>query len=124
MKILPMYGGTEWATDPCAVLVDPNYYDEYQREANAIFKAHPKIDKVCFGYVRDVSLFLDTTTDFDMHVIGVDENGEMLYVREEWDCTWRFDGLYVTRYSCWLEWHAKHGRETLTCDLGRLREES
>jgi hypothetical protein len=80
MKILPMYGGTEWAADPCAALVDPSYYDEYQREANAIFKAHPKIDKVRFGYVRDVSLFLDTTTDFDMHVVGVDENGEMLYV--------------------------------------------
>ena len=30
MKILPMYGGTEWAADPCAALVDPSYYDEYQ----------------------------------------------------------------------------------------------
>ena len=122
MKILPMYGGTEWAADPCAVLVDPSYYDKYQREAAAIFKAHPNIDKVCFGYVGDVSLFLDTTTDFDMHVIGVDEDGEMLYVREEWDCTWRFDGLYETRYSCWLEWYAKHGNETLTCDLDLVKE--
>ena len=123
-KILPMYGGTEWAADPCAALVDQSYYDKYQGEANAIFKAHPRIDKVCFGYVGDVPLFLDTTTDFDMHVVGVDEYGEMLYVREEWDCTWRFAGLYVTHYSCWLEWYAKHGSETLTCDLDRLREES
>ena len=124
MKILRTYGGTEWCADPCAVLVDPSYYDEYQREADTIFKAHPNIDKVCFGYVGDVSLFLDTTTDFDMHVVGVDEGGEMLYVREEWDCTWRFDGLYVTRYACWLEWYAKHGDETLTVDLGRLGEQS
>lgn len=123
MKILRTYGGTEWCADPCAVLVDPSYYDEYQREADAIFKAHPYIDKVCFGYVRDVSLFLDTTTDFDMHVVGVDESGEMLYVREEWDCTWRFDGLYVTRYSCCLEWYAKHGNETLIVDLDRLGEQ-
>ena len=120
MKILRTYGGTEWCADPCAVLVDPSYYDEYQREADTIFKAHPNIDKVRFRYVGDVSLFLDTTEDFDMHVIGVDEDGEMLYVREELDCTWRFDGLYVTRYSCWLEWYAKHGDETLTCVLDRL----
>mgnify|MGYP000935854677 CR=1 FL=1 len=51
MKILRTYGGTEWCADPCAVLVDPSYYDEYQREADAIFKAHPNIDKVRFGYV-------------------------------------------------------------------------
>ena len=88
------------------------------------FKAHPNIDKVCFGYVGDVSLFLDTTTDFDMHVVGVDEDGEMLYVREEWDCTWRFGGLYVTRYSCRLVWYAKHGDEILTVNLGRLGEQS
>ena len=124
MKILPTYGGTEWAADPCAALVDQSYYDECQREANAIFKAHPKIDKVRFGYVGDVSLFLDTTTDFDMRVVGVDEDGVMLCVGDEWVCTWSFDGLYVTRYSCWLEWYAKHGSETLTCDLDRLREES
>ena len=123
MKILPMYGGTEWAADPCAVLVDPSYYDKYQREAAAIFKEHPNIDMVRFRYVGDVSLFLDTTEDFDMHVIGVDESGEMLYVREEWDCTWRFDGLYVTRYACCLEWYAKHGSETLTCDLGLVKEQ-
>lgn len=124
MKILPMYGGTEGAADPCAVLVDQSYYDEYQREANAVFKAHPRIDKVRFGYVRDVALFLDTTEDFDMRVVGVDENGGMLYVREEWGCTWYLDGLYVTRYSCWLEWYSRRGSETLTCALGRLREES
>ena len=109
---------------PRAALVDQSYYDEYQGEANAIFKAHPRIDKVRFGYVRDVSLFMDTTTDFDMRVIGVGEYGEMLYVSGEWDGTWYLDGLYVTRYSCWLEWYAKHGSETLTCVLGRLREES
>ena len=62
MKILRTYGGTEWAADPCAVLVDPSYYDKYQREAAAIFKEHPNIDMVRFGNVRDVSLFLDTTT--------------------------------------------------------------
>ena len=123
MKILRTYGGTEWAADPCAVLVDPSYYDKYQREAAAIFKEHPNIDMVRFRYVGDVSLFLDTTEDFDMHVIGVDEDGEMLYVREEWDCTWRFDGLYVTRYSCCLEWYAKHGNETLTCDLDLIKEQ-
>ena len=122
MKILRTYGGTERCADPCAVLVDPSYYDEYQREAAAIFKEHPNIDKVCFGYVGDVSLFLDTTEDFDMRVIGVDEDGEMLYVRGEWDCTWRFDGLYVTRYSCWLEGYAEHGVETLTCDLDLIKE--
>ena len=124
MKILRTYGGTEWCADPCAVLVDPSYYDEYQREAYAIFKAHPNIDMVKFSYVGDVSLFLDTTTDFDMHVVGVDESGEMLYVREEWDCTWRFDGLYVTRYACCLEWYAKHGSEPLIVDLDRLGEQS
>ena len=120
MKILQIYGGTEWCADPCVALVDPSYYDEYQREADAILKAHPNIDMVKFSFVGDVSLFLDTTTDFDMHVVGVDESGEMLYVREEWDCTWRFGGLYVTRYSCWLEWYARHGHETLTCDLDRI----
>lgn len=119
-EVLEIYGGTEWCADPCAALVDPSYYDEYQREADAILKAHPNIDMVKFSYVGDVALFLDTTTDFDMHVIGVDEDGEMLYVREEWDCTWRFGGLCVTRYSCWLEWYAKHGGETLTCDLDRI----
>ena len=124
MKILQTYGGTEWCADPCAVLVDPGYYDEYQREAAAIFKEHPNIDMVRFRYVGDVSLFLDTTEDFDMHVIGVDEYGEMLYVREEWDCTWRFDGLYVTRYACCLEWYAKHGNEILIVDLDRLGEQS
>ncbi len=36
MKILPTYGGTEWAADPCAAHMDPSYYDEYQGEANAI----------------------------------------------------------------------------------------
>ena len=51
MKILQTYGGTEWCADPCAVLVDPGYYDEYQREADAIFKEHPNIDKVRFRYV-------------------------------------------------------------------------
>lgn len=124
MKILRTYGGTEWCADPCAVLVGPSYYDEYQREADAILKAHPNVDMVKFSYVGDVSLFLDTTTDFDMHVIGESDDGEMIYVREEWDCTWRFGGLYVTRYSCWLEWYAKHGVETLTCDLDRLGEQS
>ena len=124
MKILQTYGGTEWCDDPCAVLVDPSYYDKYQREAAAIFKEHPNIDMVRFRYVGDVSLFLDTTTDFDMHVIGVDEYGEMLYVCEEWDCTWRFDGLYVTRYACRLVWYAKHWDEILTVNLGRLGEQS
>lgn len=42
MKILPMYGGTEWAADPCAVLVDQSYYDEYQREANASLQGIPE----------------------------------------------------------------------------------
>ena len=121
MKILQTYGGTEWCADPCAVLVDPSYYDEYQREADAILKAHPNIDMVKFSCVADVSLFLDTTTDFDMHVIWESDDGEMLYVREEWECTWKFDGYHVTRYGGWLRWYNRHGQESLECPLDRSK---
>lgn len=116
MKILQIYGGTEWCADPCAALVDQSYYDEYQREADAILKAHPNIDMVKFSYVGDVGNFLDTTTDFDMYVIGEFE-GEMVYVREEWEPTWVFDGLYVRPHRATLQWYSKHGNETLECYL-------
>lgn len=119
LKIKDCYGGTEWCADPVAWYGDQTYYDEYQREADVIFKQHPNIDMVRFGHVGDVGEFLDTTEDSDMPVIG-EHDGEMVYVREEWDCTWRFSGLYVTRHACWLEWYAKHGNETLSCDLDRI----
>ena len=49
MKILRTYGGTEWCADPCAVLVDTSYYDEYQREADAISKHTPTSTRCALG---------------------------------------------------------------------------
>lgn len=107
-QIIVTYGGTEWASDPVAWYGDPDYYLPYIENARKIMEGHPSIDMVRVGCVGDVGWFLDTTTDFDMSVVGEFE-GEMVYVREKWDVTWVFEGLYVRAHCTTLQWYSKYG---------------
>lgn len=102
---------TPWLGTETRTIISPTW----RRPARS-WRATPNIDMVRVGCVGDVGNFLDTTTDFDMSVVGAFE-GEMVYVREEWEPTWVFYGLYVRAHCATLQWYSKHGNEMLECYL-------
>lgn len=117
-SIIETYGGTEWSFDPPAWYGDLDQFKPYIKQAKDIFQQYPDVWIVNFN-VLDTGEFLDYADlgNEDVVVGNHPSTTDPLAVREDWDVSWRFKGLFVHRHYAYLEWYNKHGDETLSCTL-------
>lgn len=125
-KVIEVGGGTEWAHDPVAYVVDPDDYAGEIAMARKVMAEHPSIDLVrvqCVakGFFVDKDYDLDADNPEDVPVYRPEgwpwETG--LYEKDlaDYEPAWVFQGMSVMSGCAWLEWENRHGDETLEVTL-------